>query len=118
MVRFQYMAISDTRQRIMPTIADRERGQSLAYPEAVLLKNPMNSELEGEVDDKYQYSSESKNDRVHGWISLNSGIGFWIITPSYEFRTAGPLKQDLTGHVGPICLSVCDLNNCIGSFEN
>ncbi|KAL6338972.1 hypothetical protein AAG906_024123 [Vitis piasezkii] len=82
---FQYMAISDTRQRIMPTIADRERGQSLAYPEAVLLKNPMNSELEGEVDDKYQYSSESKNDRVHGWISLNSGIGFWIITPSYEF---------------------------------
>ena len=91
----------------MPTSADRARGQSLAYPEAVMLKNPSNSKFEGEVDDKYQYSSETKDDSLHGWISLIQGIGFWIITPSHEFRTAGPLKQDLTCHVGPTCLSVC-----------
>lgn len=30
-----------------------------------------------------------------------------MITPSNEFRTAGPIKQDLTSHVGPIILSVC-----------
>ena len=59
-----------------------------------------------QVDDKYQYSSESKDNNVHGWISSNPPVGFWIITPSNEFRTAGPTKQDLTSHAGPIALSV------------
>lgn len=47
--RFQYMAISDDRQRIMPTSEDRNRSQALDYPEAVLLTNPANSLLRGEV---------------------------------------------------------------------
>jgi len=58
------------------------------------------------VDDKYQYSCENKDNRVHGWISENPTVGFWIITPSDEFRAGGPLKQDLTSHVGPTVLSV------------
>lgn len=45
------MAISDTRQRHMPLPDDRlaERGQALAYPEAVLLVNPVEPEFKGEV---------------------------------------------------------------------
>lgn len=43
------MAVSDERQRIMPTSQDRERGQILDYPEAVLLTDPENSFLRGEV---------------------------------------------------------------------
>lgn len=43
------MAISDERQRIMPTAQDREMGQKLDYPEAVLLTNPTNSFIKGEV---------------------------------------------------------------------
>ncbi|KAL6518615.1 hypothetical protein OROGR_019117 [Orobanche gracilis] len=81
---FQYMAVSDDRQRIMPTTEDREKGQVLDYPEAVLLTNPSNSFLRGE------------DNNVHGWICSNPPIGFWIITPSNEFKTAGPVKQDLT----------------------
>ncbi|KAF7809411.1 putative rhamnogalacturonate lyase B isoform X1 [Senna tora] len=106
--RFKYMAISDYRQRWMPTKEDREGGQILAYPEAVLLTNPTNEDFRGEVDDKYQYSCENKDNRVHGWISFDSEapVGFWIITPSNEFRNAGPIKQDLTSHVGPIALSM------------
>ncbi|KAK1404742.1 hypothetical protein POM88_004347 [Heracleum sosnowskyi] len=50
---FRYMAVSDDRQRIMPTTEDRKRGQPLDYPEAVLLTNPSNTFLKGEVDDKY-----------------------------------------------------------------
>lgn len=61
---------------------------------------------EVQVDDKYQYSCENKDNRVHGWISGDPAIGFWMITPSDEFRTAGPTKQDLTSHAGPITLSV------------
>ncbi|KAF8404746.1 hypothetical protein HHK36_009635 [Tetracentron sinense] len=104
--KFDYMAISDYRQRIMPTAEDRARGEPLAYPEAVLLRNPSNSYLKGEVDDKYQYSCEDRNNRVHGWISFDPPVGFWMITPSDEFRTGGPLKQDLTSHVGPTTLSM------------
>lgn len=58
------------------------------------------------MDDKYQYSCENKDNRVHGWISEDPPVGFWVITPSDEFRAGGPLKQDLTSHVGPTALSV------------
>ena len=72
----------------------------------VIVKSYITSEYEVQVDDKYQYSCENKDNRVHGWISANPAIGFWMITPSNEFRTAGPTKQDLTSHAGPITLSV------------
>lgn len=43
------MAVSDERQRVMPTSEDRKRGEPLDYPEAVLLTHPSNSLLKGEV---------------------------------------------------------------------
>lgn len=43
------MAISDEMQRIMAAPQDRETGQPLAYPEAVLLTHPKNPALRGEV---------------------------------------------------------------------
>lgn len=50
-IRFHYMAMADNRQRNMPLPDDRvpPRGQPLAYPEAVLLVNPIEPELKGEV---------------------------------------------------------------------
>ncbi|KAM3338532.1 hypothetical protein P3S68_030618 [Capsicum galapagoense] len=103
---FPYMAITNERQRIMPTAQDRAMGQELDYPEAVLLTSPSSSFLKGEVDDKYQYSIENKDNKVHGWINPNPKIGLWMITPSNEFKTGGPVKQDLTSHTGPITLSM------------
>ncbi|XP_073012328.1 uncharacterized protein [Typha latifolia] len=106
--KFHYMAIADNRQRIMPMPDDRMPGrcQQLAYPEAVLLTNPLNPNLAGEVDDKYQYSFDDKDINVHGWICFDPPTGFWQITPSDEFRTGGPLKQNLTSHVGPTTLAM------------
>ncbi|XP_002527353.2 rhamnogalacturonate lyase B [Ricinus communis] len=106
--KFHYMAVADNRQRYMPLPDDRlpPRGQALAYPEAVLLVNPVESEFKGELDDKYQYSCENKDIRVHGWICMDPSVGFWQITPSNEFRSGGPVKQNLTSHVGPTTLSV------------
>ena len=45
------MAVADNRQRYMPQPEDRlpSRCQTLGYPEAVLLVNPMRQELRGEV---------------------------------------------------------------------
>ncbi|XP_014500308.1 probable rhamnogalacturonate lyase B [Vigna radiata var. radiata] len=108
--KFHYMSIADNRQRFMPLPDDRipPRGQVLAYPEAVRLVDPVEPEFKGEVDDKYEYSCESRYNRVHGWMSIDplNSTGFWLITPSYEFRSAGPLKQYITSHVGPTTLSV------------
>ncbi|KAI4337577.1 hypothetical protein L6164_015975 [Bauhinia variegata] len=110
--KFHYMAIADDRQRFMPLPDDRlpGRGQELATPEAVLLVNPVEPEFKGEVDDKYQYSSDNKDLEVHGWISSETptdpATGFWVIIPSNEFRSGGPVKQNLTSHVGPISLAM------------
>lgn len=60
----------------------------------------------------YMYSTENKDTGVHGWISSNSGLGLWMITASNEFRTGGPLKQDLTSHAGPISLAVSISSLC------
>ncbi|KAJ7953493.1 Rhamnogalacturonate lyase family protein [Quillaja saponaria] len=105
---FKFMAITDERQRLMPTAMDRSKGEKLAYPEAVLLTNPSDPAFKGEVDDKYQYSIANKDNTLHGWICFKSDprVGFWMITPSTEFRNAGPMKQDLTSHVGPTTLSM------------
>lgn len=47
--RFDFMAISDDRQRSMPSMADRDNAKQLAYKEAVLLTNPQNPMFKGEV---------------------------------------------------------------------
>ena len=60
------------------------------------------------VDDKYQYSCDNKDSGVHGWISTDPTVGFWLISPSNEFRSGGPVKQNLTSHVGPTTLAVSD----------
>ncbi|XP_059634547.1 probable rhamnogalacturonate lyase B isoform X2 [Cornus florida] len=106
--KFHYMAVADNRKRFMPLPDDRlpGRGQPLAYPEAVLLVNPLEPELKGEVDDKYQYSCDNKDLRVHGWICMDPPVGFWQITPSDEFRSGGPMKQNLSSHVGPTTLAM------------
>ncbi|KAL2456573.1 Rhamnogalacturonate lyase family protein [Forsythia ovata] len=103
---FHYMAISDDRQRMMPTDHDRTTGRALEYKEAILLTNPHSPSFKHEVDDKYQYSCDNKDNLVHGWISTNPRVGFWIMTPSYEFRAGGPIKPDLTSHVGPTSLAI------------
>ncbi|KAL8152956.1 hypothetical protein V2J09_010716 [Rumex salicifolius] len=112
--RFHYMAVSDERQRIMPMPQDRDSGHPLAFKEAVLLTNPINTSLRGEVDDKYQYSCEDRYNKMHGWVCFDPSVGLWMITPSNEYRTAGPLKQDLTSHTGPITLAMFHSNHYAG----
>ncbi|KAL3524990.1 hypothetical protein ACH5RR_013362 [Cinchona calisaya] len=104
--RFNYMAMADNVQRFMPTYSDRKHGQPLAYPEAVLLTNPSNPAFKGEVDDKYEYSKDNKDNHVHGWITSDFRVGFWVIFPSYEFKTGGPVKRELTSHVGATSLAI------------
>ncbi|KAL6870988.1 hypothetical protein ACP4OV_014836 [Aristida adscensionis] len=116
--KFNYMAISDDIQRYMPSAADRDppRGEPLAFKEAVLLVDPLEPQFRGEVDDKYEYSLDNKDNVVHGWISSDhpNPVGFWIITSSNEFKSGGPTKRELTSHVGPTSLVV---NRLLAFFQ-
>ncbi|BFI40595.1 rhamnogalacturonan endolyase [Marchantia polymorpha subsp. ruderalis] len=107
---FQYMAVADNKLRLMPSPDDLTdaRSEELGYKEARLLTNPIEPSLKGQVDDKYQYSEDNKDMKVHGWMSkdTNPTVGFWMITPSNEFKNGGPMKADLTCHTGPTCLSM------------
>ncbi|KAK3039680.1 LOW QUALITY PROTEIN: hypothetical protein RJ639_027021 [Escallonia herrerae] len=105
--KFHYMAITDDKQRIMPMPED-------ILPD-LLLTNPIDPDLKGEVDDKYQYSMDNKDGGLHGWISSAPVIGFWVIFPSHEFRNGGPTKQNLTVHVGPACLAMFHGTHYIGT---
>ncbi|KAL1566775.1 rhamnogalacturonan endolyase [Salvia divinorum] len=111
---FRHMVISDDMQREMPTANDRKMGRTLDFKEAVVLENPINPALQGEVDDKYQYSCNTKDNRVHGWISSESNVGFWVIRPSDEFRGGGPLKQDLTSHASSTSLAMFLSSHYVG----
>ncbi|BBN16054.1 rhamnogalacturonan endolyase [Marchantia polymorpha subsp. ruderalis] len=107
---FQYMAVADNKLRLMPSPDDltNARSEELGYKEARLLTDPIESSLKGQVDDKYQYYKDNKDIKVHGWMSkdTNPTVGFWMITPSNEFKNGGPMKADLTCHTGPTCLSM------------
>ncbi|KAM3280900.1 rhamnogalacturonate lyase-like [Capsicum chacoense] len=102
---FHYMVVSDDRQKVMPTNQDISHGKVLRFREAVQITNPSYSKFKNEVEDKYQYSCDMKDVKVHGWICNNPHIGFWVITPSNEFGIGGPMKQDLTSHAGPTSLA-------------
>ncbi|CAI8583493.1 unnamed protein product [Vicia faba] len=82
-----YMALSDTRQRSMPTLEDRETSQTLAYPKIVLLTKPINHPFIGE------------------WmININTHERLKKFPPINEFGNGGPIKKDLTSHDGLITL--------------
>ncbi|CAN1328528.1 Rhamnogalacturonate lyase [Linum perenne] len=99
---FNYMAITDEIQLVMPTEADREAGTPLAYKEAVKLTNPVsNPAFKDQVDDKYEYTLEKTQLKLKGWISDSAKLGFWIVAPSDEYMNGGPKKNDLTCHCGP-----------------
>ncbi|KAJ0932117.1 hypothetical protein HanPSC8_Chr04g0169931 [Helianthus annuus] len=72
------MAVSDERQWLMPTFEDHEKGSS----------------------------SGSGSLKLSSFELLTEPVGFWMITPSNEFRNGGPVKQDLTSHAGPVTLSL------------
>ncbi|RZC68328.1 hypothetical protein C5167_031589 [Papaver somniferum] len=109
--KFQYMAISKTQQRRMPLPEDREppRGKLLQFKEAALLVDPVEPDLKGQVEDKYMYAQNIEDIKVHGWVCSKASdplVGFWHITPSDEYRSGGPLRHELTSHVGPHSLTV------------
>ncbi|HEY0753709.1 MAG TPA: polysaccharide lyase family protein [Ktedonobacteraceae bacterium] len=54
---------------------------------------------DGSIYTKYDMSNYTfEQDTLHG--IYGNGYGMWMISPSHEYNNGGPMKQDLTVHVG------------------
>lgn len=51
---------------------------------------------DGPVFSKYDWATYRTDDIVHGLYG--NGYGAWLVSPSYEFYTGGPVKQELMVH--------------------
>jgi rhamnogalacturonan endolyase len=59
---------------------------------------------EGPVYSKYDWATYRTEDRVHGLYG--GGYGAWLISPSWEFYTGGPVKQELMVHHDNLILNM------------
>jgi rhamnogalacturonan endolyase len=59
---------------------------------------------EGPVFSKYDWASYRIEDLVHGLYG--NGHGAWLVSPSWEFYTGGPVKQELMVHHDNLVLNM------------
>jgi rhamnogalacturonan endolyase len=59
---------------------------------------------EGPVFSKYDWASYRTYDLVHGLYG--NGYGAWLLSPSWEFYTGGPVKQELMVHHDNLILNM------------
>jgi rhamnogalacturonan endolyase len=59
---------------------------------------------EGTVFTKYDWATYRTEDQIHGLYG--SGYGVWMMSPSWEFYTGGPLKQELMVQDGTLMLNM------------
>jgi rhamnogalacturonan endolyase len=59
---------------------------------------------EGPVFSKYDWASYRIEDLVHGLYG--NGYGAWLVSPSWEFYTGGPVKQELMVHHDNLILNM------------
>jgi rhamnogalacturonan endolyase len=59
---------------------------------------------EGTVFTKYDWATYRTEDQLHGLYG--NGFGVWMLSPSWEFYTGGPLKQELMVQDGTLLLNM------------
>jgi rhamnogalacturonan endolyase len=59
---------------------------------------------EGTVFTKYDWATYRTEDQLHGLYG--NGFGVWMLSPSWEFYTGGPLKQELMIQDGTLMLNM------------
>lgn len=98
---FDYIAVDDQRQRIMPPPGTSMK--VLGPKEAsIVTEGP----FKGFIEDKYHWFADAGEHFVHGWASTKENIGVWILYGSNEARNGGPTKQHNTTHGGPTLLHI------------
>ena len=81
---------------MMPTGKDWDAGTDLNMKEARRLTTGLYT---GRAEHKYDYSADQSKIPAFGWASTTQKVGLYIINPSFEYLSSGPLHFELTGHI-------------------
>lgn len=93
---FDWLSIDSQRNQAMPTGYDWDHGQQLNMKEARRLTT---GAFAGNVEHKYDYSTNLFENPAFGWSSTRKHIGLFLVNPSNEYLSGGPTKVELTGHL-------------------
>jgi len=93
---FDWLSVDDQRNFIMPTGKDWDEGTDLNMKESRRLTTGV---YKGKAEHKYDYSADQSKIPAFGWSSTSQKVGLYIINPSFEYLSSGPLHFELTGHL-------------------
>jgi rhamnogalacturonan endolyase len=93
---FDWLSVDDQRNAIMPTGKDWDAGTDLNMKESRRLTT---GPYAGRAEHKYDYSADQDKIPAFGWSSTKQKVGLYIINPSFEYLSSGPLHFELTGHI-------------------
>ena len=93
---FDWLSIDDQRNALMPTGADWDAATDLNMKEARRLTTGI---YKGRAEHKYDYSADQWKIPAFGWSSTKEHVGLFLINPSFEYLSSGPLHFELTGHL-------------------
>jgi rhamnogalacturonan endolyase len=93
---FDWLSIDDQRNALMPTGKDWDAATDLNMKEARRLTTGI---YKGRAEHKYDYSADQFKIPAFGWSSTTQHVGLFIINPSMEYLSSGPLHFELTGHI-------------------
>ncbi|KAI4984040.1 hypothetical protein ZWY2020_040893 [Hordeum vulgare] len=84
----------------------------LAYREAVLLVDPSEPQFKGEVEDKYQYTLDTKDNMVHGWVTAGRTRRLRVVTQRMKFKSGRSAR--FTSHASDQRMSVFHGTHYVG----
>jgi rhamnogalacturonan endolyase len=93
---FDWLSVDDQRNALMPTGKDWDAGDDLNMKEARRLTTGI---YKGRAEHKYDYCADQFKIPAFGWSSTTQKVGLYIINPSFEYLSSGPLHFELTGHL-------------------
>ena len=93
---FDWLSIDDQRNALMPAGADWDAGTDLNMKESRRLTTGV---YKGRAEHKYDYSADQSKIPAFGWSSTKEKVGLYLINPSFEYLSSGPLHFELTGHL-------------------
>lgn len=103
---FNWMSVDDARNRLMAVSGGSAIGVDNAPVEVSLWTNGLYA---GQYEDKYCYAADLGTQHVWGWSSVGTGgknIGLWNVSASSEYYNGGPMKRELTEHIGTTILNM------------
>jgi autotransporter-associated beta strand protein len=103
---FNWMSVDAARNKLMPV----SPGNSAVGVQGAPVECSMwtNGIYAGQYEDKYKFTADYGVLRAWGWSSVGTGgknIGLWDVPASFEYMASGPMRRELTSHMGTTILN-------------